>query len=91
VARLRTLEVAAGRAAGSVAVAYRVKRLGAGVPALASDGQRRLFSGDEAAILDDLRALAALGVTALDVDVERGDEAATLAELRRVRGLLARV
>ena len=91
IGRLRALEAAAGRAAGSVTVAYRVKRLGAGVPALASDGQRRLFSGDEAAILDDLRALAGLGVSALDVDVERGDPEATLAELRRLRALLARV
>ncbi len=91
IARLRAMTVAAGRDPASVAVAYRVKRLGAGVAATASDGARRLFSGDEAAILGDLRALAALGVTALDVDVERGDLDASLAELRRLRALLARI
>ena len=91
IARLRTLTAAAGRDPAAVSVAYRVKRLGAGLPARASDGERRLFSGSEAEILGDLRDLARIGVTAVDVEVERDTEAESLAELRRLRELLALV
>src|SRR5689334_17133482 len=45
VARLRQLTAAAGRDANAVALTYRVKRYGDAVPATASDGNRRLFSG----------------------------------------------
>ena len=89
--RLRRLTAEAGRDPQAVTVAYRVKRLGASLPARSSDGERRLFSGSEADILGDLRDLARLGVTAVDVEVERDDEAGSLAELRRLRELLARV
>ncbi len=89
--RLRRLTAEAGRDPAAVGVAYRVKRLGESLPAIASDGERRLFSGSEAEILGDLRALAQLGVGAIDVDVERDDAEASLAELRRLRELLARI
>ena len=88
--RLRRLTADAGRDPQAVTVAYRVKRLGESLPARGSDGERRLFSGTEADILGDLRDLARLGVSALDVDVERDDAEASLAELRRLRALLAR-
>ncbi|MDE2005180.1 MAG: LLM class F420-dependent oxidoreductase [Rhodospirillales bacterium] len=91
IARLRRLVAEAGRDPGAVGVAYRVKRLGAGVPERGSDGERRLFSGDESAILGDLRALRELGVGAIDVDVEREDTDSSIAELRRLRALLARI
>src|SRR5579863_6807656 len=83
IARLRQLTVAAGRPPQSVQLAYRVKRYGAAVPPVASDGERRLFSGGTADIVADLRALRGLGLAALDIDVERPDPAAAIAELRR--------
>ncbi len=89
--RVRRLTSEAGREARSLGVVYRVKRLGEGVPAKASDGERRLFSGSDAAILDDLRAMREIGVTGIDVDVERADADAAIAELRRLREVLARV
>jgi probable F420-dependent oxidoreductase len=90
IARLRRLTAEAGRDPDQVKVAYRVKRLGTELPARGSDGERRLFSGGEADILEDLRALAGLGVTAVDVEVERDTLDASLHELRRLRALLAR-
>jgi probable F420-dependent oxidoreductase len=83
IARLRQLITEAGRDPTAVALSYRVKQYGAVVPDKATDGERRLFSGSDADIVADLKALHALGVTALDVDVERADEAATIAEMRR--------
>jgi len=55
------------------------------VPSKASDGERRLFSGTTSDIVDDLRALHALGVSAVDIDFERSDPAASIAEMRRFK------
>jgi len=85
IARLRKATVDAGRDPASVEIGYRVKRYGAAVPPIASDGERRLFSGSEADIVGDLRALSELGVTALDIDFGRPDAAAVIAEMRRFR------
>ena len=85
IARLRTATREAGRDPVAVGVGYRVKRYGAAVPALASDGERRLFSGGEADIVSDLRALRDIGVTAIDIDFGRPDGAAVIAEMRRFR------
>jgi probable F420-dependent oxidoreductase len=82
IARLRRLTAEAGRDPGSVSVVYRVKRYGDAVPPVASDGERRLFSGSVADIVADLRGLRDLGVTAIDVEVEGGDEGATIANMR---------
>jgi len=90
IARVRQLAADAGRDPASLGVVYRVKRLGTAVPSRASDGEHRLFSGSDAEIVDDLRALEAAGVTGLDVDIERADANASIAELRRLRALLAR-
>lgn len=67
IARLRQLTAAAGRDPAAVGVTYRVQRYGAGVPALASDGERRLFSGSRDEVVQDIRDLAALGVGHIDV------------------------
>jgi probable F420-dependent oxidoreductase len=85
IVRLRKATADAGRDPASVGVVYRVKRYGAAVPPVASDGERRLFSGSEADIIADLRALRSIGVTALDIDFGRPDGAAVIAEMRRFR------
>jgi probable F420-dependent oxidoreductase len=83
--RLRRLTTEAGRDPASVALTYRVKRYGEAVPERASDGNRRLFSGTTADIVADLRALRDLGVSAVDIDFERPDAAASIAEMRRFK------
>ena len=83
--RLRRLTTKAGREPASVALTYRVKRYGEAVPERASDGNRRLFSGTTADIVADLRALPDLGVSAVDIDFERPDAAASIAEMRRFK------
>ena len=85
VARLRILAAEADRDPASVALTYRVKRYGGAVPNKASDGNRRLFSGGTAEIVDDMKALQALGVSAIDIDFERPEADASLAEMRRFR------
>jgi probable F420-dependent oxidoreductase len=88
IARLRKLTADAGRDPASVSVVYRVKRYGAVVPPVASDGERRLFSGSDADIVGDQRVLRELGVTAIDVEVEGHDEAATIANMRRFKEMI---
>jgi len=83
--RLRQLTEAAGRPREAVALTYRVKRTGDALAPSASDGERRLFSGSDTAIIDDIRALRDLGVTAIDFDFERPEEAAVIAEMRGFR------
>jgi alkanesulfonate monooxygenase SsuD/methylene tetrahydromethanopterin reductase-like flavin-dependent oxidoreductase (luciferase family) len=85
IARLRQTTAAAGRDPASVEVAFRVKRYGAAVPAKASDGERRLFSGSEADLIGDLRALRDMGVTAIDIDFGRPSADAVLGEMKRFR------
>src|SRR5437868_3821438 len=83
--RLRKATEAAGRPRDAVALTYRVKRYGDAVPAKASDGNRRLFSGSDGDLIDDIRALRELGVTAIDFDFERPDVETVLAEMRSFR------
>ncbi len=85
IARLRQLTAEAGREPASVALTYRVKRYGETVPARASDGERRLFSGSTGEIIADLRALRDLGVTAVDIDFERSDPEESVANMRRFK------
>jgi alkanesulfonate monooxygenase SsuD/methylene tetrahydromethanopterin reductase-like flavin-dependent oxidoreductase (luciferase family) len=85
VARLRQLTAAAGRDPDAVALTYRVKRYGDAVPPQASDGNRRLFSGSDADLISDIRALRDLAVTAIDFDFERPELDPVLAEMRSFR------
>jgi probable F420-dependent oxidoreductase len=85
VARLRQLTAAAGRSPDAVALTYRVKRYGRDLPDRASDGERRLFSGSNADLISDIQVLQDLGVTAIDFDFERPQEAIVIAEMRAVR------
>lgn len=84
-ARLRKLTVDAGRAESAVTPTYRVKRYGAGVKPVGSDGNRRLFSGTDQDVLGDLRALRDLGVQAIDIDFERPSAEELLAEMARFK------
>jgi len=73
-------------------LAYRVKRYGADVPPTGSDGTRSLFSGSDGQIVDDFKALRDLGVSIVDIDFERPEEAVSVSEMRRFRDeILARV
>jgi len=83
IARLRRFAGEAGRDPAAIALTYRVKRYGDAVPPKASDGERRLFSGGTPDIIGDFRALRDLGVSAVDIDFERPDADASLAEMRR--------
>lgn len=74
---------AAAFIAASVALCYRVKRYGEAVTAKASDGQRRLFSGNDVEIIADLRALRDRGAAAIGIDFERADPEGSIAEMRR--------
>jgi alkanesulfonate monooxygenase SsuD/methylene tetrahydromethanopterin reductase-like flavin-dependent oxidoreductase (luciferase family) len=85
IARLRQATAEAGRDPQSVGVSYRVKRYGAAVPPKASDGERRLFSGSEADLIADLRALRDAGVTAIDIDFGRPSAKEVIAEMRRFK------
>jgi alkanesulfonate monooxygenase SsuD/methylene tetrahydromethanopterin reductase-like flavin-dependent oxidoreductase (luciferase family) len=85
IARLRELTKRAGRALDAVQVAYRVKRYGPSVGAVASDGGRRLFSGSDADIIADLKAFHELGVVAIDFDFETNDIELSLREMQRFR------
>jgi hypothetical protein len=66
VERLRKLVIYAGRDPASVALASRVHRNRPSVPAKAENGERLMFSGSNAEIINDLRAMRELGVKAID-------------------------
>jgi probable F420-dependent oxidoreductase len=66
VAKLRRLSVEAGRDPAAVGLSLRVQKFGAELPALAGDGERHLFSGSPEQIVEDIHALRALGVSAID-------------------------
>ena len=85
IAKLRRLTREAGRPENAVAPTYRVKRYGAVVKPVGSDGNRRLFSGTDTDVLNDLRALRDLGVQAIDIDFERPTASELLAEMHRFK------
>src|ERR1700676_3063376 len=66
IAKLRGMAGVAGRNVNEVGVAYRFSQFGAAIPERADDGDRRLGSGDNAAIAGDLKALGDLGIIAVD-------------------------
>ncbi|MBV8168997.1 MAG: LLM class F420-dependent oxidoreductase, partial [Alphaproteobacteria bacterium] len=86
IARVRQLAAEAGRDPAGLALAYRVKRYGTAVPPTGSDGSRSLFSGSDAQLVDDFKALRDLGVSIIDIDFERPEEAASVEAMRRFRG-----
>ena len=81
--RLRQATAAAGRDPAAVGVSYRVKRYGSVVSPVATDGQRRLFSGSDDDIVADIGALRDAGVTAIDFDFSRPSGHELIAEMHR--------
>jgi probable F420-dependent oxidoreductase len=92
IARLHRFAAEAGRDPAEIALNYRVKRYGEALPERGSDGERRLFSGSDADIAADFKALRELGVSAVDIDFERPDAEASLVEMRRFQeAVIARI
>jgi probable F420-dependent oxidoreductase len=83
VERLRRLTREAGRDPSQIALAYRVSSWGRSLPAHADDGERRLFSGETADIVEDLRALRDFGVGHVDFGFDGTTADAMIANLRR--------
>ena len=85
VERLRRLIRKAGRDPSKVALAYRVSSWGKSLPARADDGERRLFSGETADIVADLRAFREFGVGYVDFNFDGATADAMIASMRRFR------
>jgi probable F420-dependent oxidoreductase len=92
VERLQRLVRDAGRDPAEVTLAYRITGWGPSLPARADDGERRLFSGETADILADLRAFRDFGVGHVDFNFDGASAEAMIANMRRFReDVLARV
>ena len=84
IAKMRALTQSAGRDPAKIGIAYRIKRHGQPAP-LASDGNRKLFTGSIPLVIEDIAALRQLGVTAMDFDFEGRDTDKAMDEMRRFR------
>jgi hypothetical protein len=90
--RLKGMAREAGRDPSEVGVSYRFSQFGKAIPERADNGDRRLGSGDNAAITADLRALRDLGVGAVDVNFDGATADAVIDNMRRFReDVLAKV
>jgi len=85
IARLRQLTAEAGRDPKSVGVTVRFPRWGDGVPAKADDGERKLFSGTPADIAGDIKAIEALGVSAIDTGFSGQAVPEILADMKKFK------
>ena len=83
--RLRKLTQEAGRGPKSVGITLRFPRYGEAIAEKAGDGERRLFSGKPDAIVADIKALAALGVGAIDTGFGGATVPEILAEMKRFK------
>ena len=76
----------------TIGLAYRVTQRGKAIPERADNGERRLFSGDDAAIVGDLRALRDLGVSDVDFSFDGATADEVIANMKRFReDVLAKV
>ncbi len=90
--KLRGMAQAAGRNADDVKLAYRFSQFGPSISERADNGERRLGSGDNAAIAADLRSLRDLGVIAVDFSFGGDTADAVITNMKRFReDVLARV
>jgi len=85
VAKLRRLTAEAGRDPAAVGLSLRVQKFGAELPALAGDGDRHLFSGSAAQIVEDIQALRAMGVSAIDFNFLGSTVEKVLAQMESFR------
>jgi hypothetical protein len=72
---------AAGRDPAKMGIVYRVKRHGIPAP-LATDGNRRLFTGTVANTIEDIAALKEIGVAAIDFDFEGREAEKSAADMK---------
>jgi probable F420-dependent oxidoreductase len=92
VEKLHKFTAEAGRDPKSIGLAFRFPKYGAALPDKAGDGERRLFSGTSAAIAGDIKALTAVGVSAIDITFDGTTVATMLEEMKRFAGeVLAKV
>jgi len=92
VEKLHKFTAEAGRDPKSIGLAFRFPKYGAALPDKAGDGERRLFSGTPAAIAGDIKALTAVGVSAIDITFDGTTVATMLEEMKRFAGeVLAKV
>ncbi|MBC7637426.1 MAG: TIGR03619 family F420-dependent LLM class oxidoreductase [Acetobacteraceae bacterium] len=84
VARLRAMTEKAGRDPASVALAYRVSRLGQPA-AKAGDGEHKLFTGDDAQVAADIASLRDAGVSFMDFGFAGGTSDAMLEAMKRFK------
>ncbi|MBV9861421.1 MAG: LLM class F420-dependent oxidoreductase [Alphaproteobacteria bacterium] len=83
--RLHRMTREADRDPSRIALAYRVTQRGNAIPDIADNGERRLFSGDNARIIDDLKAFRDLGVGHIDFGFEAESADTVIGNMRRFR------
>jgi probable F420-dependent oxidoreductase len=82
IARIREMTAAAGRDPAAMGVVYRVKRHGQPAP-LATDGNRKLFTGTVANTIEDIAEVRDIGVTAIDFDFEGREAEKSAADMKK--------
>ncbi len=85
IAKVRKLTTDAGRDPAYVAMAYRVSAPPGTRPKATVDGERKLFTGDAADYVGDIKALRDLGVTSLDFGLYGPTLDGSLGSMRRFR------
>src|SRR5262249_24235011 len=83
VERLRKLTQDARRQPADWALPNRGQGLGPQVPAKADNGERMLFSGSNAELIEDVRSLRGLGVSALDFNFAGPSADAAVSAMRK--------
>jgi probable F420-dependent oxidoreductase len=83
--RVRQLAAEAGRDPQSLKLGFRAQRHGPSDQPKADDGERKILVGDNAQIVDDLKQLAALGVSQVDVRLGATSVEQAVANMRTFR------
>jgi probable F420-dependent oxidoreductase len=83
--RVRQLAAEAGRDPQSLKLGFRAQRHGPSDQPKADDGERKILVGDNAQIVDDLKQLAALGVSQVDVRLGAASVEQAVANMRTFR------